>query len=168
MKYVVWALILPFEIVIGLIGKALAPIICLFIERKPRTDVVKRLGKATVTLDRDHLIPILWWFDTFDNATDEYWYGMYDNTPNYTQSYYDTHTLYRYFCRVMWLQRNSMYGFTRAYISIEPDSWLAWKYKGNVPIGFGFQMHINVGWKAHKGYRRLMFAGRPLGRITKK
>jgi hypothetical protein len=95
---------------------------------------------------------------------------MYPLSDYFTQKQYDNSRLLRWFMAVCWLWRNSMYGFTRKYISVKADSWLAWHYKGNVPIGFGFQMHINCGWKSHKGFTDnvLMYAGRPLGRITKK
>ena len=166
-KYLIWALILPFTIVIGLIGRVLAPIVCLFVVRNLRTDTVKRLGKATVTLNRDNLSHFLYWFDTFDNATDEYWYGCYDNTVFYTQEFYDNSAIYRWYCRVMWLWRNSMYGFNYKYISIAKDSWLAWHYKGQVSLPFNLKMHVNVGWKAFKEFDNLMFAGRFIGRITK-
>jgi hypothetical protein len=137
------------------------------------TDTVKRLGKQVVTLEREDLIPCLWWANTMDNDCSEWWYGKYNEESlfkfahNWTQQDYDNSKLIRYFCRVMWLQRNSMYGFNYRYISVAKDSPLAWHYKGNVPIGFGYQMHINVGWKAFGGFDKLMFAGRPVGRITK-
>lgn len=167
-KYLVWALLLIPTALIGLVGRILSPFACLFIDSAPYHTTVKRYGKQYKTLQRDRLKPWLSWFDTFDNAVDEYFYGMYDNTPNYTQEYYDTHIIYRWYCRVMWLQRNSMYGFLHSYVSIKPDSKLAWHYKGNVPIGFGYQMHINIGWKEHKESDVLMYAGRPVGKITKK
>jgi hypothetical protein len=169
-KYLVWALILPFEIVIGMIGRLLAPIVCLFIVKTPRFDVVKRLGKQKVLLENRYDLPSwLSWFGTFDNDMSEYWFGMYPLSEYFTQEQYDNSRLLRWFMAVCWLWRNSMYGFTRKYISVKADSWLAWHYKGQVSLPFNLQMHINIGWKAHKGFNDniLMYAGRPVGRITK-
>lgn len=167
-KYIYWAAILPFEIIIGMIGRLLAPIVCLFLIQKPRFDTVKRLGKQKVLIENRYDLPDwLSWFATFDNDCSEYWYGVYPLSTYFTQEQYDKSRLVRWFMAVCWLWRNSMYGFTRKYLSIKPTSPLAWTFKGNVPIGFGFQMHINIGWKAHKGYTDLMYAGRLIGRITK-
>jgi hypothetical protein len=166
-KYLIWLLILPFEIIIGLVGRLLAPIVCMFVVKKLRTDVVKRLGKQVVTLEREDLHPNFWWFNTHDNDASEYWYGCYPLSDYFTQVQYDKSKVLRWFMRVCWLWRNSMYGFNYAYISVTKDSWLSWHYKGNIPIGFGFQMHVNCGWKAFGGFNKLMFAGRPVGRITK-
>lgn len=165
-KYLVWELLLIPSFLIGLVGRLLAPIVCLFVVDVMRHDTVKRLGKQKVTLKRHDLPSWLSWFATFDNAVDEYWYGRYPLSVYFTQEQYDNSRLLRWFMAVCWLQRNSMYGFLHSYVSIKPNSKLAWHYKGNVPIGFGFQMHINVGWKSHEGSNVLMFAGRPLGRIS--
>ena len=43
MKYLIWALLWPVLFAIGLIGRILSPLVCLFIVTKPRTDSVKRL-----------------------------------------------------------------------------------------------------------------------------
>lgn len=167
-KYLIWGMILPISMVIGLVGRLLAPIVCLFIERKPRFDTVKRLGKQKVLIDNRYDLPDwLSWFGTHDNDMSEYWYGVYPLSTYFTQEQYDNSRLLRWFMAVCWLWRNSMYGFNYKYISITKDSQLDWHYKGNIPIGFGYQMHINCGWKAFKEFDRLMFAGRPIGRITK-
>lgn len=163
MKYLYWALLWPLMFAIGVIGRILSPIACLFIVTKLRNDVVKRLGKQTVTLPRDSLVWWLTWFDTDDNATDEYWYGMYDNTVNHTQEYYATHAIYRWYCRVRWLNRNSMYTFNRKFFGLKKTSPLAWQYKVDIPLWFSFYNSINIGFKAHKGFDKLMYAGRILG-----
>ena len=103
----------------------------------------------------------LTWLDTDDNATDEYWYGVYSTTK--TQEYYDTHRVYRWWCRVMWLQRNSAYTFNRKFFGIAPDSPLRWQYKGQYPLLFGYFNDVNCGWKSHKGIQKLMLAGRVIG-----
>lgn len=163
MKYIIWALLLPVLILTGMVGRLLSPIAVLFIRRRPVTDTVKRLGKQIVTLQRDSLVWWLTWFDTDDNCTDEFWYGWYDQKSTKTQEYYDTHRVYRWYCRVMWLNRNSMYTFNRKFFGINPDSWLAWQYKADIPLWFGYYNSVNIGYKAHKGITKLMYAGRILG-----
>lgn len=163
MKYLYWVLLWPILFAIGIFGRLAAPVVCLFIFRKPRTDVVKRAGKQILTLQRDSLVWWLTWFDTDDNATDEYWYGMYDNTPNFTQDYYDGHPIYRWYCRVRWLNRNSMYTFNRKFFGIAKNSPLAWQYKADIPLWFGYYNSVNIGFKSHKGFDKLMYAGRILG-----
>lgn len=162
-KYLRWALLfipMPFLVVIG---RVLSPIACLFIVRKPRTDVVKRLGKAVDTIERDDLQDWLSWFRTDDNAADEYWYGWYDQDNTKTQEYYDTHAFYRWYCRMMWYQRNNLYTFNRQYFGLEKGSKWAWQYKAIKPLWFGWNNDINIGYKSHKNIERLMYAGRILG-----
>lgn len=163
MKYLYWLALLPFSFVIGIIGRLLSPIVCLFIKREPVLDTVKRLGKQRVKLDRDRLVWWLTWFDTDDNCTDEYWYGWYDESSTKTQAYYDTHAVYRWYCRIMWLNRNSMYTFNRKFFGLPKDSPLAWQYKADIPLWFGYYNSVNIGFKSHKGIDRLMLAGRFLG-----
>lgn len=162
-KYIYWTLLLPMALVVGMFGRLCSPIVCLFIERKPRFDTVKRLGKKKVLLERDSLVWWLTWFDTDDNATDEYWYGGYDQKSTKTQEYYDTHAIYRWYCRVMWLNRNSMYTFNRKFFGLPKDSKLAWQYKAIKPLAFGYVNDINIGYKSHKGFDKLMLAGRVIG-----
>lgn len=80
-----------------------------------------------------------------------------------TQQYYDTHRVYRWYCRMMWLQRNSMYTFNRKFFGLAKDSKLAWQYKADWPLWFGYYNSVNIGFKAHKGIDRLMYAGRIIG-----
>jgi hypothetical protein len=155
-KYLYWGILFLPQPFLFFIGRALSPFACLFIVRKPRTDVVKRLGKRVVTLDRDDLQDWLSWFRTDDNAADEHWYGMYGD-PNTTQEEYDSQPILRWYCRMLWYQRNNLYTFNRKYFGLSKDSPLAWQYKGP---SFIKGRTINIGFKAHKGIDRLMFAGR--------
>lgn len=160
-KYLRWALWWPavvFTTVI--IARLLSPIACLFIVKKPRLDRVKRIDNLQHNLMRDSLVWWLAWFDTDDNATDEYWYGMYPLTKYFTQSQYDNSWWLRYFMRVCWLQRNSGYNFKRKAFGLSKDSHYAWQITKKIPIAFGYGFDINVGYKAHKGFDRLMYAGR--------
>lgn len=164
MKYIYWSILFPLQFVIShVIARVLSPIACLFIVREPRLDTVKRLGKKKVLLQRDDLVWWLSWFGTDDNAVDEYWYGVYGKTNEKTQEYYNTHKVYRWWCRVLWLQRNSAYTFNRKFFGLNKDSMLAWQYKAIKPLWFGYHNDINIGFKSHKGIDRLMFAGRVVG-----
>jgi hypothetical protein len=152
-KYLRWFLIFILHIALFFIGRLLSPFACLFIVRSMQTDVVKRFNKQVVNLPRDNLVWWLNWFATDDNNVDEFWYGMYGNTPNVTQEYYDTHIFYRLYCRVMWLQRNNLYTFNRKYFGLDKGDLRAWQYENK-------KWGTNIGFKAHKGIERLMFAGR--------
>lgn len=163
LKVLYWLLLLPLSLAVGIIGRLFAPVVCLFVVRAPVLDTVKRLGKQTWMLQRDRLVWWLTWFDTDDNCTDEFWYGWYDQTSNKTQHYYDTHKVYRWYCRVMWLNRNSMYTFNRKFFGIRKDSKLAWQCKADIPLILGYYNSVNIGFKAHRGIDRLMFAGRIIG-----
>ena len=76
-KFAYWALLFPLSILTGLVGRILSPIVCCFVYRSWIHDTVKRHNKQKITLHRDKIIPALTWFDTDDNCTDGYWYGMY-------------------------------------------------------------------------------------------
>lgn len=168
-KYFYWALLWLPLFVVGVFGRFTAPLTCLFVTRKLRTDVVKRLLKIEITLYRDDLVWWLSWFGTDDNDVSEWWYGCYNSKSNFafirnwTQDNYDNSKLIRYYCRVMWLQRNSMYTFNRKFFGLDKNNSLAWHYTKDKLLGFGYYNSINIGFKAHKGIDRLMYAGRVLG-----
>jgi hypothetical protein len=162
LKHLYWALLFILQMPLVVIGRVLSPFACFFIVRKPRTDVVKRLGKQVVTLDRDDLQDWLSWFRTDDNAADEWWYGMYGK-PNWTQDDYDGSKVKRWYCRMMWYQRNNLYTFNRKYFGLPKGSKWAWQYKAKLALPFGFYNDVNIGFKSHKGFDRLMFAGRLIG-----
>ena len=77
MKLAIWLLYFIPAILIELVCYILAPIVALFIRSELRNDVVKRLNKQTVSMPRDYLIKPLMWFQTHDNAVDEWWYDGY-------------------------------------------------------------------------------------------
>ena len=162
MKYLAWASLWPLMFSIGVIGRILSPIAVIFIVRDSRLDYVKRFQKRTLLLERDKLVWWLTWFDTDDNATDEWWYGVYGKQA-WTQADYDDSILMRWYCRMMWLQRNSAYTFNRKFFGMAKDSPLAWQYKAKLPLLFGYYNDVNIGWKSHNGIEKLMFAGRILG-----
>lgn len=183
-----WVCTFPVMFVLFFVGRALSPFACFFITHVEFTDRVKRLGKVEVTMRRERLVWWLSWFDTHDNTTDEYWYGMYDdwilNLLKVDQAKYDKSKIIRYYCRVMWLQRNNLYTFNNKYFSkpLEADlgvielgtedrpSWVrltlrenSFQYQAHAPLWFGYWNDINIGWKKHKNQPRMIYAGRILG-----
>lgn len=139
------------------------PIACLFVRKDPRHDVVKRLGKTYHTLDREYLRGIFYLWQTHDNAADEGWYGLYDIAfiRGATQADYDNSWLIRYWCRVWWLSRNTAYGWHYLLFSLPVGK--GWQIKKDIPLWFGYYNSVNVGWKAHKGKPRLLYANRIIG-----
>lgn len=165
MKYLIWAILWLPIFIIGLAFSFFSPIVAMFVVREPYLTTVKRLGRKSTLLNRDRLVWWLTWFDTFDNATDEYWYGVYDKQSTKTQEDYDNSKVFRWYCRMRWLLRNSAYTFNLKFFSLAKDSRLAWQYKARKPINlFGYTINdIDIGWKSHDGFARLSYAGRFFG-----
>lgn len=184
MKYAQWLLYWLPLFIVGIVFRFISPIACLFIVRKPRFDTVKRLGKKKVLLERDDLVWWLSWFGTHDNDVSEYWYGMYGFTATKSQAWYDNSRFWRWVCRVLWLQRNSAYGFnyrffskplepvtyTKEYGSEQSKWWLLFQNRASSfqleihhPLWKGKYSTINIGWKPHTDQARLLYAGRILG-----
>lgn len=189
MNLILWLLYFIPAIAIEFLCYFLAPLVACFIRKDLRHDVVKRLNKRFATLPRDYLIKPLYWFQTHDNAVDEWWYGMY-NTDHWfafarawTQEDYDRSSLIRYYCRVMWLWRNCAYGFHYALFSRQKEVlgqvytagiegrgfWYqlnfypkSFQLQCHVPLGARY-LSINIGWKPHKYTKRLLYANRIIG-----
>lgn len=115
-----WLVYFPFALAVELFCYLTNPIAALLTYREARHDWVKRLGRYEV-LQRDYLW--LSWWQTHDNAADEWWYGKYnqdhwfDFAKNWTQHDYDNSWFIRYYCRVIWLYRNNAYGWLYALFS---------------------------------------------------
>ncbi len=181
MIYLKWLLLFIPMILIELIAVILTPIIALFIEKEYRTDRVKIQGNKQVTMLRDYLIPSLYYFQTHDNAVDEYWYGGYylDNSwmKDFTQKDYDKKAWLRYWCRCMWMWRNPAYGFAYNWFSAPIEEAIGYRKLGNLeltvyPNSFQlkgiadfkwFRNDVNIGWKEHTGFDRKMMANRIIG-----
>lgn len=186
-----WALYFLPDILIKGAAMVLAPLVACFITRAERTDRVKRLGNVDVTMQREYLVTPLYWFQTHDNAVDEYWWGLFTESSvipcvrNATQEQYDANAFLRYVCRVLWLWRNCAYGFSYHLFGRELDLndpisisftgnensgyWHritkrkeSWQYKAHIPFCPWYQLDINIGWKTHTGFSRAMYAGRLL------
>jgi hypothetical protein len=190
-KYVLWIACFPLALAVEIFCYLTVPIVCLFVKRTLETDVVKRLDKRVVALQRDNLIKPLRLWSTHDNFTDEWWYGMYNVdhwfkfARDWTQADYDNSRFIRYYCRVMWLWRNCGYGFLYALFSCPKENIGNYYYKGNEKAGFWYELKtftysfqfechiplwfgrryisINIGWKAHKQTDRLLYANRIIG-----
>lgn len=190
MMYLKWLVLFPFELFIKIVCFIFAPIVGLFYTKRLRLDRVKRLNNQQVEMQREYIVKPLYWCQTHDNAVDEYWWGCFnkDSVSKYlseaTQEDYDSSWFLRYACRVMWLWRNCAYGFayhifgspnTPILVTKErgvEDKGFWWKYteraksfqlKVHVPTPWKWFVNINIGWKAHKGFDKVMFAGRLIG-----
>lgn len=136
-------------LIIELLCYIAAPFVALFPTMSYETDVVKRVGKATVSLWRDNLIKPLRWFQTHDNNVDEWWYGMYNVdhwfafARNWHQGDYDTKAWVRYYCRVMWLWRNCAYGF-HYHLFSRPKETVANVYVHGDEDGRGFWYQLQL------------------------
>ena len=126
-----WAWRLPLAVIVILSTIFMVPIACLFTRLEIRTDTMKRRAKdlgepsyTQYTTLRTYLKPAFNWFQTHDNAMDEYWYGGYDDFINdrCTQETYDKSWLLRYYNLVMWGWRNKAYWFRYAWLGI-PQSF---------------------------------------------
>ena len=158
------------------------PIASLFPRYEVRTDSMKRraydkgLPRYTQFSEMREYLP-KWanWFQTHDNAMDEYWYGMYDDFINnrFTQKTYDNSKLLRYYNRVRWGYRNKAYGASYTLFgapkgNLEPDifetgeedSGKLWvrleihpywfHYEAQIPTIDGEYRNVNIGWKANR------------------
>lgn len=188
-----WILLFIPALLVEVVCYALNPIVCLFVRKEPRTDRVKRIDNKQHTFDREYLIKPLMWFQTHDNALDEYWWGLFTvysifpAVKNATQQDYDSKWWLRYLCRVLWLYRNNAYGFLYNLFSrpVEEDLkvytrgtkkktfWYelairksSWQFETHIPVPLTKKyMSINIGWKAHKGFPKMMYANRIIGPI---
>lgn len=188
----IWALYFIPAILIEVCCYILAPVVALFIRQEERTDRVKQIDNQEHTLVRDYLIKPLMWFQSHDNAVDEWWYGAYNKDHYFsfakeaTQDYYNNNARFRWYCRLMWLWRNCAYGFHYNLFSKpfeEPTSektfgtkkktfWYrlttrpsSWQLEVHLPLILNKYMSLNLGWKAHKGFPRLLYANRIIGPI---
>lgn len=168
----------------------LAPVGCLFYYWEERTDRVKRLAYERgenpykqYTIARQYLY---WPFDyitTDDNAVDEYFWGMFDMEDVSLDEYHQSWWL-QYYARVRWVWRNPAYKFGRRFLGFDvvknakvvsnhivigknvmettlwtnPDGSKAFLIEGGFDVPL--LKDIKYGWKAHKGFNRLLIADR--------
>lgn len=187
MMYLLWVLLFIPNLLIYLACMILNPVVALFVTKAERTDRVKQLGNKQVTMLREYLIRPLYWFQTHDNAVDEYWWGcfykdsLFPFIRNATQEQYDNSRFLRYVCRLFWLWRNCAYGFSyhlfgrvlddavseREVGNEDSGYWCritrrrsSFQYKAHIPVCPWVHLDLNFGWKAHRGFPRVMYAAR--------
>jgi len=153
--------------------------VCLFVRYEDRTDRVKRMGNAQVAMKRAYPSKFFTLWNTHDNALDEYWYGVFGD-EKWTESEYQASWWKQYSSFVKWLYRNNAYGWMYKFFSqpVEPLLWMrttgikgegfwyllqvykhSFQLEAHLPIGSRY-FSVNIGWKAHKGFPRKMFANR--------
>lgn len=188
-QVVLWVIMFIPSVVIELACMLLAPVVALpcFVVYEDRTDRVKRLENKTITLPREYLVWWLRWFQTHDNAVDEYWWGLFTKSSiipyvrNASDFDYPKDAFLRYLCRVLWLWRNCAYGFHYHLLSRKLDDteflsergnkdagyWhkvtvrhSSWQVKANIPIIKKLYVSLNFGWKKHDGFDWCMYANR--------
>lgn len=166
-KYLRWLLYFIPVLLVEIICWFTNPIACLFVYKAYRTDVVKRHNKLTMSFQREYLKGIFALWSTHDNAADEYWWGLYNvnswfkSVREWTQADYDHCAFVRYVCRVLWLSRNTAYGWNYKLFSLPVGE--GWQIKKQIPLLFGYYNDVNIGWKAHKTKPRLLYANRIIG-----
>lgn len=173
-----WVLLFVPAIIVELICYVLNPFVAILTRKELRTDKSKRLG-GVVTIERDYLVRPLMYFQSHDNAVDEWWYDLYNEDSFFkslreaTQEQYDNSWWLRYVCRVMWLYRNNAYGFLFYWFSTPVEAlesekivgtedngnfWMhyqafkrSFKLEAQLPILFTKRyLSVNIGWKEHR------------------
>ena len=144
MIYLRYFLTLPFAYLVTLLCWLTNPISCIWTVR---------------TNGRDDLIPLFRLWQTYDNHVDEYWYGKYGNS--FADWDYNNSAVKRYFYRVMWLSRNTGYGWSYLLFSIPHGTGFQWK--GQTKPFLGFYNDYNIGYKSHAGFDRDDIACRLIG-----
>jgi len=150
---ILWILIFPFSLAVTLFCWITNPIVCFFPSRQPN--------------GRDKLWGIFNLWSTFDANVDEYFYGGYGGYPpnTQTQANYDNSKSIRYQYRLLWLRRNTAYGWSYFFFSIKRGG--GFQFKKRVPIPFWFFGYtindMNIGWRDHPSAAKLDYAGRLLG-----
>jgi len=158
------------------------PLVSLWYRWEVRTDTMKRVAHdkglpryTTFTKMRQYLPKWANWYQTHDNAADEYWYGKYDDLVNdiFTQEDYDKSWLLQYYNRVRWHWRNAAYTFSYMVMGMpkgddEPDTFEAgiedsgktwvkitthqnwFQYEAQLPDDEGEYRSVNIGWKINR------------------
>jgi len=167
MMYLRWLVSFPLSWAITIVTWLIAPVLALPIF-------------ITTINNRDWLIAPVRWFQTHDAPVDE-WYmdGYYKKC---TWAKWDfTKAFHRYLARYFWICRNPAYGFNYHILGATPlhnkivsgsfDRWDTgvsnWEYtKWGSAFNFraqwffttNFYVRINIGWKAHTGFDKVMLA----------
>lgn len=182
--FALWIVLFIPQLVVDIFCRLTAPVVCLFVRKEYRLDRVKRLGNESIGFEREYLRgPFVYW-QTHDNAADEYFWGLFTETSffpfirNATIEQYERSWFIRYVCRLLWVWRNCGYGFSyfvfgrvlddaedvrdrgNYVVTVRKSSW---QLKGKIPLLGRLYNDVNIGWKAHDGFPRVMYAGRIIG-----
>ena len=187
MMYSRWILYFIPNLIVEILSLALTPLVACFITKAERTDRVKRMDNAQVMMWREYLIKPLYWFQTHDNAVDEYWWGLFTESSaiswvrHATQEDYNNSRVLRWLCRVLWMWRNAAYGFGYNLFGAPVDETVSikevgskssgywWKHvtrqssfqiEAHLPVSGSAHINLNFGWKTHRGFPRAMYANR--------
>lgn len=174
--YLRWILYFPFVHAVSIFCKLTAPVACLFVTKRLRTDRIKIYGNETLTFDREYLYgPFILW-QSHDNACDEYFFGGYSHLSifpfirNCTRERYTSSWFIRYFYRLLWVYRNTGYGFSYWVFGVDTTKQKWFQIKSEIPLFGAYFNSVNIGWKMHRSAPnpdRAMYAGRIIG-IRKK
>ena len=146
---ILWLLIFPFSLAVTLFCWLTNPIVCFLPSRQVD--------------GRDKLWGIFNLWSTFDANVDEYFYGGYGGYPpnTQTQANYDNSKWIRYQYRLLWLRRNTAYGWSYLLFSIPKGKGFQWK--GISKTYFGYHNDYNIGWRDHPSMPKLDIATRVIG-----
>lgn len=148
MIYLRYFLTLPFAWFVTILCYVTNSIVCLFPSRQSN--------------GRDKLWGIFELWSTYDNYVDEGYYGNYFGEATPLGHYdYDHSAWTRYKYRLLWLSRNTGYGWSYLLFSIPTDTGFQWK--GQTKTIFGFYNDYNIGYKSHTGFDRDDIATRIIG-----
>jgi hypothetical protein len=170
--YLLWLIYFPLQLAVSIFCKLTAPLACIFVVKRIRTDRVKIYGNEELTFDREYLWGPFSLWHSHDNACDEYFFGdfsRYSIFPfirNCTREKYASSWFIRYFYRLLWVYRNTAYGFAYHVFGRDTKTQTWFQIKKDVPLVFGYYNSLNVGWKTHRSAPdpdRAMYAGRVLG-----
>ena len=123
-----------------------------------------------------------WWYGVYNEDF------PLKRVREWTQENYDNSKVVRYLCRVFWLCRNPAYTFSHNVLGFErgenyytkitqvgsKEGWYIFEIKvfvaaddskafnieGRINLPGPKYWNVNFGWKAHKGFSRLMYASR--------
>jgi len=178
-KYLRWVLLFIPALLVEILCYLTNWFVCLFVRHEIRTDRVKRLDNQQITMLREYPIRLFSLWGTHDNALDEFYWGKFGD-EDWTTEEYRASWWKRYISRVKWLYRNNAYGWLYTYFStpVEPLKWMrttgekgkgfwyllqvyeySFQLEAHIPTGKKY-FSVNIGWKAHKGFDKKMYANR--------
>ena len=165
--YLQWLISWPFSWLATLATWVLAPILALPLF------ITKIDG-------REWLIPQVRYFQTHDAPVDEWYRSTYWKSCNWL-TWDFTKATHRYLARYFWMCRNPAYGFAYHVLGVKPtqdkvvtgsvgkwdsgvSNWeftdwgSAFNFRAQWFFTTNFYLRINIGWKQHTGFAKVMLA----------